>query len=260
MSSLLITAIQADIHWENVPANLAMYDQHLSNISASTDIVILPEMCTTGFTMNPAKVAETMDGQTVQWLTAKAKALDCVITGSFVIEENGKYYNRMIWMQPDGVYHTYDKRHLFRMAEEDKVYTGGDKRVIVSYKGWNFCLQICYDLRFPVWSRNRNNEYDCLIYVANWPDIRTYPWARLLVARAIENQAYVVGVNRVGKDPNGVQHSGHSVVVDGKGKVIETQSERSAVFSCKLSKKKLDKFRQKFPVWMDADGFEILQG
>ena len=258
MNPLYVTLIQADIHWENIAANLAMYDELLKRISKPTDVVVLPEMCTTGFTMNPATVAETMTGSAVQWLTAKAEALDAVVTGSFIIEEEGQYFNRMIWMQPDGVYHTYDKRHLFRMMGEDTAYTAGDKQVIVSWRGWNICLQICYDLRFPVWSRNRNKSYDCVLYVANWPEVRTYPWARLLVARAIENQAYVVGVNRVGTDQDGNVFGGHSAVVDFKGKVLDTKSMKASVFSCKLSKKKLEKFRKKFPAWMDADDFKVL--
>ncbi|MEZ4884370.1 MAG: amidohydrolase [Chitinophagales bacterium] len=257
MSNLNINLIQSLLQWENIDANLHHFDTLIKTIDTPTDLVILPEMFNTGFTMNAAKVAEKMGGKTHQWLQNKAQSLQTTIMGSAVIEENGKYFNRLIWAFPDGTFQTYDKRHLFRMAKEHETYSAGEKRLIVNYKGWNICPMICYDLRFPVWSRNTANEYDLLIYVANWPQMRAYVWSGLLHARAMENLAYVVGVNRIGEDGNNIPYSGDSSVIDSTGKTIWTYSHQETVYSCTLSKLALEEYRNCFPAWMDADKFEI---
>lgn len=259
MNDLKVTIIQSAIHWEDADANLdAFTNAMLGIVVGSTDIIVLPEMFTSGFTMNASRVAEGMDGKAVAWMRAQAAKKKCVITGSLVIKENDKYYNRLVWMKPDGTCETYDKRHLFRMGEENNTYSAGTKRLIVEYKGWKICPMICYDLRFPVWSRNTGNAYDLLIYVANWPDVRSYPWRQLLIARAIENQAYVVGVNRIGVDGNDMAHSGYSAVIDPRGQIISsTKPHKPSVELVALSGQALEDFRKNFPVGMDADEFEL---
>lgn len=260
MEDLKVTIVQTALHWEDIDSNLAMFNKKVEGIApASTDIIVLPEMFTTGFTMNVTAVAETMDGKAIEWMKKTAAEKKCVVTGSLVIKEGEHYYNRLIWMRPDGTFEQYDKRHLFRMGTEDKTYTAGGKRIIVTYKGWRVCPLVCYDLRFPVWSRN-NEDYDCLIYVANWPEVRSYPWRQLLIARAIENQAYVVGVNRVGKDGNNMAHSGDSVVLNAKGQPISnTKANEESVETVTLSIKELEDFRKVFPVALDADRFKIVE-
>ncbi len=256
MERLHITIVQTALHWEQPAQNFSMLNTKLAALS-STDVIVLPEMFNTGFSMHSERLAETMDGPTVQWMQSKAQEKDCVITGSLIVKENESYYNRMVWMRPDGSCATYDKRHLFRMAEEHHHFSGGSGRTIVELKGWRLNLQICYDLRFPVWSRNKG-DYDCLIYVANWPKARSHPWSSLLIARAIENQAYVIGVNRVGKDGNGIDYSGNSAAIDPKGQVISTiKSCEDGVETVQLSFEELQLFREKFPVGLDADRFEI---
>lgn len=267
MQELAITIIQSELHWENIDKNLEMFSGKIAAVSETTDLVVLPEMFNTGFTMNARKLAEKIPGKTFQWMAQEAKEKKCVITGSCIIEENGNYFNRLIWMPPDGAYKTYDKRHLFRMANEQNYYTAGNKKIIVELKGWKICPLVCYDLRFPVWSRNKKAagdsgrsqpEYDVLIYVANWPERRSHPWKTLLLARAIENQCYAVGVNRVGNDGNNVYHSGDSAVINAKGEVIsKTRSKEESVETAKLSWKELEDFRKSFPVVMDADDFEV---
>ena len=239
-----ITIIQSDLVWEDKVANLARFDTHINNIQESTDIVVLPEMFSTGFSMNTAALAESMDGKTIQWMSNHAQTLDAVVTGSLIIKENGQFYNRLIWMKPDGTFEQYDKRHLFGMGSgEDKHYTAGTERLIVTYKGWKICPLICYDLRFPVWSRN-TVDYDVLIYTANWPEPRSFHWKTLLVARAIENQSYVIGVNRVGVDALGSLHSGDSCVINPYGTVEFTQAYQEMVFTTTLSKLYLDTTRK----------------
>ncbi|MFK7908805.1 MAG: amidohydrolase [Chitinophagales bacterium] len=257
--SLRITLIQSPLVWENVDANLQHFDQVLSSLQNPTDLIVLPEMFNTGFTMNAAQVAEKMGGKTHLWLQKKAKELQAVITGSIVIEEDGQYFNRLIWMMSNGDFHTYDKRHLFRMAKEHETYTAGNQRLIIQYKGWNICPLVCYDLRFPVWSRNVGNEYDLLIYVANWPKVRNYVWSGLLQARAMENLAYVAGVNRVGEDAKDFAYSGDSTLVDFAGKPIWASSEQQGMYTHELSKTDLEQFRSRFPAWMDADKFDIIR-
>jgi|SRR6185312_9626268 len=258
MEDLRVTIVQSALNWENVEANLTMFSDELKVIApGSTDIVVLPEMFGTGFTMNASAVAQPMDGIALQWMKKMAAEKKCVVTGSLIIKEENKFYNRLIWMSQDGMFEVYDKRHLFRMGEENNTYTAGKKKIIVSLKGWKICPLVCYDLRFPVWSRS-TGDYDCLIYVANWPEVRSYPWKQLLIARAIENQAYVVGVNRIGKDGNGMSHSGDSAVMNAKGIIIsKTRANEESVETVTLSYKELEEFRKVFPVGLDADKFKL---
>lgn len=259
MEDLKVTIVQSTLHWENVDANLAMFSNKLKDIvPASTDLIVLPEMFSTGFTMSANKVAEDMNGKAVEWLKKTTAEKKCVITGSLVIKEENKYYNRLVWMKPDGTHETYDKRHLFRMGEENNTYTAGKKRIITNIKGWKICPLVCYDLRFPVWCRNVNHEYDLLVFVANWPEIRNYPWKQLLIARAIENQVYLAGVNRIGKDGNGFKHTGDSAVINPKGTITsKTKADEEAIETVTLSWKELEDFRKAFPVAMDADKFKL---
>ena len=260
MQNLTITIIQSSLYWENIDKNLKMFARKISSVNEKTDLIILPEMFSTGFTMNNKPLAENMNGRTVEWMKKIAKEKKCVVTGSIIINENKKYYNRLIWMQPNGKFKTYDKRHLFRYAGEEKYYNSGKKKLIVELKGWKICPMICYDLRFPIWTRNKNKEYDALIFVANWPERRNYPREALLLARAIENQAYVVGVNRVGKDGNEINHSGDSVVINPQGEVIaKAKPNEENNLTATLSYSALEEWRKKFPAWMDADNFKILQ-
>lgn len=258
LQDLSVTLVQTNLHWEDATANMAMLEEKIFGMTNPTDLIILPEMFTTGFTMNPDKLAEPMNLHTTRWMKQMAAQTGAVITGSVVIKDNNKYYNRLLWVSPDGEVDTYDKRHLFRMGKENEVYTGGDKKLIKELKGWKICPLICYDLRFPVWSRNINLAYDLLIYVANWPQVRMYPWDSLLVARAIENQSYVIGVNRIGLDGNNVVHAGHSAVIDFTGKVLFREINHEVVHQHTIFKAPLDEFRQKFPAYLDADNFEII--
>ena len=258
MSTLKLTLIQSHLYWEDKGANLTLLEQKILGLEAPTEIVILPEMFNTGFSMQPEVHAETMDGPSVQWMRRIAMEQKIVLTGSLMIQEGGQYYNRLIWMLPNGEYGHYDKRHLFAFAGEDQHYTAGNKRLIASVKGWKINLQICYDLRFPVWSRQAaNNEYDVLIYVANWPEKRSHAWKTLLTARAIENQTYVVGVNRVGKDGHQINHSGDSMIVDPMGQVLYYKADDEDIVYMELEKEVVQEAREKFPFGRDADGFTI---
>ena len=271
MSTLTITTIQTNLHWEDKAANLKMLEEKINSIKEKTEIVVLPEMFTTGFSMKPKELAETMDGETVQWMKRIAATKKIILTGSVIIEDGGNYYNRLIWMLPNGQYGYYDKRHLFGYAEEDKNYSAGSKRLIASVKGWKINLLVCYDLRFPVWARqaplsarrgvggeaDNQPEYDVLIYVANWPERRVHAWKTLLQARAIENQCFVVGVNRVGKDANDIQYSGESMIVDALGEVLYTKKDEEDIFTITLEKSQLENVREKLPFLKDADGFAI---
>lgn len=251
-----ITLIQPDICWEQPVKNLALYERLFP--PQPTDAIILPEMFTTGFTMNAARVAEPMYGATMQWMQKMASALQCCIAGSLIIAENGHFYNRFVWVYPDENQEPtcYDKRHLFRMGKEHETYTPGNRQVYVAYKGWQIMLQVCYDLRFPVWSRNNpHNPYHLLLYVANWPQVRNYPWEQLLKARAIENLCYVAGVNRVGADGHGVYHSGNSLLLNFKGEPLWTKQDETAVYTHTLSYPDLEQFRQQFAALQDADKF-----
>jgi len=258
-----LTLIQTHLHWEDKDANLKMLEEKIKAIPSSRQIVILPEMFSTGFSMNPERLSEKMDGPTVQWMKKIAASKKIILTGSLIIEEDGKYFNRLIWMLPDGKFGVYDKRHLFAYGEEDKHYTAGTQRLIASVNGWKINLMVCYDLRFPVWSRQqfdeeRNFEYDVLVYVANWPERRNTAWKSLLQARAIENQCYVVGLNRVGNDGNNIYHSGDSMVIDPLGKILYHRVDEEEVFSLQLDKNHLKETREKFQFWRDADDFEVL--
>jgi len=251
-----ISIIQTSLIWENPEANRANFTQKINSIKENTDLIILPEMFATGFTMNPAPVAEAPDGASVQWMKEIAQTNDCAITGSLIIEEEGKYYNRLFFILPNGDIKTYDKRHLFSLAGEDKYYTAGTEKIIVDYKGWKICPLVCYDLRFPVFSRNVE-EYDLLIYVANWPQVRALAWDSLLRARAIENLSYTVGVNRIGTDDTGHEYIGHSQVIDGLGEYVTEPFENEGVVTVELDKEKLHEIREKFAFLDDRDKFEI---
>ena len=247
--SLTITVLQTNLYWEDKTANLHMLEQKINNITDKTEIIVLPEMFSTGFSMKPEILAETMEGETLQWMKRVAAAKKIVLTGSLIIKESptdgqgDKYFNRLIWMLPNGHYGIYDKRHRFAFAEEDKHYTAGDKRLIASVKGWKINLLVCYDLRFPVWSRQQSQtsepEYDLLIYVANWPEKRITAWKTLLQARAIENQCYVVGANRTGKDGKDINYSGDSMIIDPLGEILYQKKRRRGYFHHCLNQRSL---------------------
>lgn len=255
MQDLKITIIQSDLAWEDKMRNMGIFSQ-LINAGESADVILLPEMFTTGFSMHAEKLAEKMNGPSVEWMFHTAQKKNSVIAGSLIIEEEGKYYNRFIWMRPDGNYDTYDKRHLFSLGDEHNHYTPGNKKIIVELNGWRICPLICYDLRYPVWARNRN-DYDLLLYAANWPEKRIYAWKHLLIARAIENQAYVAGVNRIGTDGNNIYHSGNSLVLSAMGEILWESSNERAVFTTTLSMQSLLDIRKRLPFMQDADEFEL---
>ena len=274
MSTLTISLIQTHLHWENKPANLQMLEEKIMGIATKTEIVVLPEMFSTGFSMRPEELAETMEGETLQWMKRVAAQKKVILAGSVIIKEEAadgltNYYNRLIWMLPNGNYGVYDKRHRFAYAGEDDHYTAGSKRLIASVKGWKINLLVCYDLRFPVWARQSPSrlrekgsgaevEYDVLIYVANWPERRIHAWKTLLQARAIENQCYVVGANRTGDDGNNIHYSGESMIIDPLGEVLYTKKDEEDIYTITLEKTHLDSVREKFPFWKDADDFMIM--
>jgi predicted amidohydrolase len=251
-----IALIQANLIWENPNENRNSFEEKIIAISQSIDLIVLPEMFTSGFTMSPSKVAETMQGETVVWLKNLAKARNCAITGSVVVEENSNFYNRMLFVYPSGEIKHYDKRHLFTLSGEDKAYVQGTEPIIIDYLGWRIAPFICYDLRFPVFSRNVD-QYDLLIYVASWPKPRTNAWDVLLAARAIENMSCVVGVNRVGIDENGHEYIGHSQVIDGLGNYVLAPEEEAGTFIVTLDRTQLVASRTKLPFLNDQDSFEI---
>jgi predicted amidohydrolase len=251
-----IALIQSDLSWEDVSKNRNNFESKINKIDSEVDLIVLPEMFSTGFTMNAVEVAETMQGETVLWLQSLAKKKNCAITGSIIIKENNQYYNRMLFVFPSGEIQYYDKRHLFTLAGEDQTYTSGTEKVIVDYLGWKICLQVCYDLRFPVFARNVEN-YDLLLYVANWPKVRTNAWDILLKARAVENLSYVVGVNRIGLDANDFEHIGHSQVVDFLGNSILEPQETEGVFVVELDKNIMLETRKKLDFLSDKDAFTV---
>lgn len=258
MSNLTIALVQTNLFWENKTDNIKMLSEKIYAIIPSTDLVILPEMFSTGFSMKPEILAEKMDGETMQWLEKTSAAKNVVITGSLIIKEKNNYYNRLIWMLPNGKYTYYDKRHLFAFGKENKHYKAGTKRLLVEANDWKINLQVCYDLRFPVWARQDGvTEYDLLVYVANWPEHRIYAWKSLLVARAIENQCFVVAVNRVGIDGNGIFHNGCSMVINPLGEILYQKEKEEDVFTITLDKDILTETRTRFPFWKDADEFKI---
>ena len=261
MNTISISLIQSELAWEDKAANLLQFEKKINSIKEPSQIIVLPEMFSTGFSMKPSELAEKMDGETVQWMKRIAAEQKKIITGSVIIEEDQQYFNRLLWVLPNGNVGVYDKRHRFAFAGEDNFYTAGNKRLITSVNGWKINTQICYDLRFPVWARQQLNEepeFDILLYVANWPERRNHAWKSLLIARAIENQCYVIGVNRVGKDGNGIDHSGDSILVDPLGEVLYTKAHIEEISTQTLSKEKLLEVRAKFPFWKDADDFTIL--
>lgn len=258
MQNLTVSLVQSHLAWENPTANRQHLEKQIQSIG-STDIIVFAEMFTTAFTMNSKKMAEPMHGDSVSWMKKMANEKDAVICGSLIIEDLGKYYNRFLWVEPNGDIQYYNKRHLFRMANEHQFFTQGNERIIIEYKGWRICPMICYDLRFPVWSRNdAHAPYDLLIYVANWPSPRASAWSKLLMARAIENQAYTIGVNRIGEDEKGLKYIGGSAIIDPKGEIIwEAKKNNEAVQSKTIQLDELNAFREKFPLKLDADNFEI---
>ena len=293
MSSLTITTIQTGVQWEDKSANLKRLAEHILAIQEPTELVVLPEMFSTGFSMRPEALAERMDGPTLAWMQEIAARKKIILTGSIIVEEEGNYYNRLIWMLPNGQYGYYDKRHRFAYAGENEYYTAGHKRLIASVKGWKVLLLVCYDLRFPVWSRQTPRqqeeqgspgepttadapadqteaqprspnapavpelEYDLLLYVANWPERRSHAWKTLLQARAIENQCFVAGVNRIGDDGNDIYHSGDTMIIDPLGEILYHAAAREEAFTLTLLKDELTRVRQRFPFWQDADHFSI---
>ena len=253
MPDLTVTIIQADLVWENPEANRERFGETIDAMGEKTNLIVLPEMFATGFSMNAAPLAEAMDGPSVAWMRKTAQQTGADVTGSLIIGEDGRFFNRLVWARPDGSVLAYDKRHLFRMLQEEKTYSAGDSLLTVDLKGWRIRPFVCYDLRFPAWSRNMDCAYDLAIYVANWPARRAAHWKTLLAARAMENQAYVVGVNRVGTDGNGLDFSGDSSVIDPLGTVLFRQSDAPCVHTRVLSKDLLDDWRHDFPAWRDAD-------
>ncbi len=279
MSDLKITLIQTALHWENVDENLRQFEYIFTPLKNTTDLIVIPEMFSTGFSMQPKKLAEEMNGKTMQWMRQQAKAANAVITGSMIIRENDRFFNRLIWMRPQGDFDYYDKRHLFTLGNEHQHYSAGEKRIIVTLNGWKICPLVCYDLRFPVWCRNRrqttdngpqkqpspvdrgqwtvDEQFDLLLFVANWPERRNFAWKNLLQARAIENQCYVAAVNRIGNDGNGIYHSGDSALIDPMGEVIFTQADTTFTKTFSLSCERLNDVREKMPFFQDGDEFEI---
>jgi omega-amidase len=261
MPSLTITLIQTNLHWEDKKANLDMLSKKIEGIKEKTEVIILPEMFNTGFSMRPELLAEDMNGETLQWMIATATEKKVILTGSVMIKDGSKYFNRLIWMLPNGEYGIYDKRHLFAYGNEHTHFNAGNKRLIASVKGWKINLQVCYDLRFPVWARQSGvgvePEYDLLVYVASWPEQRIHAWKSLLIARAIENQCYVVGVNRVGDDGNGIHHNGESMVIDPLGEILYCKKDEEDIFTYTLQKERLAEIRNRFPFLYDADSFNI---
>jgi len=258
MDNLKITVFQGYLYWENIDRNLQNIALKLSAIREKTNLIILPEMFNTGFTMSAETLAEPMDGKTMKWMQGIAKQYDCVITGSIIIKEENKFYNRLIWMRPDGTYEHYDKRHLFALGKEHETYTPGTKRLVVELNGWKICPMICYDLRFPVWLRNVKAEYDLLLIVANWPERRIAHWRALITARAIENQSYVIGVNRVGHDGNEIYHSGDSTCIDPNGNTVYYKRDEEDMYTFTIIGDEVTKTRRALPFLKDQDDFKII--
>ena len=258
MHPLKISIVQTDIAWENKQENLRMLREKLHALRGTTEIVVLPEMFSTGFTMKSRELAEPVSGITVRILKELAADFQLALCGSFICSERSNYYNRAFFITPEGEEFYYDKRHLFRMGNEAEYFSSGNNKLIISYRGWNICLLVCYDLRFPVWSRNVNNEYDLLIYVASWPQARRLAWDTLLCARALENMCYVCGVNRIGVAGNKLIYNGGSVVFSAKGEVLASVPDgEEGIETVSLSLISLQQLRDKFPVWKDADAFRL---
>ncbi|MDH8700917.1 omega-amidase [Dysgonomonadaceae bacterium PH5-43] len=260
MKELRVSCVQSSIEWEDKLRNLTHFYSLISQLKGKSDVVVLPETFTTGFSMKASHLAETIEEDTIKTIKSWAQEFGFAIAGSFISkEDNNTLYNKAFFVTPEGDTYFYNKRHLFRMGEENKVFSPGDTYSIINYKGWNIRLIVCYDLRFPVWIRNKNNEYDLLICVANWPKARAKVWSSLLVARAIENLCYVCGVNRVGEDGNGLKYQGDSLIIDYKGNALaEAINDEESLLTVSVNKDKLNDFREKFPAWKDADDFTVL--
>jgi len=254
--NLKITIIQSELHWENAEANRKMFSEKIQLIESETDLIVLPEMFSTGFSMKAKRLSEPNNGETLKWMISEAKKKNCAITGSVIISEDDKFFNRMFFVFPDGSYEKYDKKHTFTLARENETYDAGTKRLIVDYKGWKICPLVCYDLRFPVWARN-TEDYDVLIYVANWPKVRTLAWDTLLRARAIENMTYCIGVNRVGFDGNGHEYIGHSAVYDVLGKQISSSGLDEFTETVVLEKEHIATNRKHLQFLNDRDHFTL---
>jgi len=262
MDNLKITLIQTNLHWTDIDANIAMLTQKIAGITEPTDLIVLPETFSTGFSMSAKQYAEEVSqSKAIAWMRATAKQKNCVITGSLMLREADRFFNRLIWMNPDGSFEQYNKRHLFSYAHEDESFTQGEEKLVVELKGWKIRPLICYDLRFPVWSRNLDEagspEYDLLMYVANWPERRVYAWQHLLIARAIENQSYVVGLNRVGNDGHDNYYSGDSMVIDATGQVLYHKMQEEDIFTIELDYAALLKVRETFQFLKDGDVFAL---
>ncbi len=258
MDILKVTTIQTDLIWEDKKENLKRFSNLINEINEDTDLIILPEMFSTGFSMKAEKLAENFDGETVKWMKTTAQEKNSAIIGSIIIKVREKYYNRLLVVHQNGNIEYYDKRHLFRMQNEHNIYTAGKQKTVTDIKGWKIMPLICYDLRFPVWCRNEDN-YDILVFIANWPESRREAWLTLLIARAMENQSYVIGVNRIGKDNNAINFSGDTAVINAKGQIIsKTKPYTETVETLSLSLQELTTIRQKFPANLDADKFNII--
>jgi omega-amidase len=253
MQDLTVTLVQTHLAWEDIDANLDLINTRVDGIQGPTDLIILPEMFSTAFSMRAQALAEKMTGKAVAWMRRKAVEKNAVITGSVMVADGGRFYNRLVWAPPHGDPATYDKRHLFRYAGEEKIFTPGDRHLTVAIKGWRIRPFICYDLRFPIWVRNLNLDYDLALFVANWPARRAAHWRALLRARAIENQTFVAAVNRVGTDGNGFEFKGHSALIDPAGRVLFEEENTACTPTLQLKHKALEDYRSRFPAWMDAD-------
>ncbi len=253
MRDLKITLIQSELGWEDIDANLAMFTRKIETVDPTSDLIVLPEMFTTGFSMQADKLAQNMDGPAVRWLCQTAQQHQTAIVGSMIIQEEGLYYNRLLWAGPDEQLFVYDKKHLFRFAGEEKVYTPGSRLITIELDGWKIRPFICYDLRFPAWTRNLGPAYDIALFIANWPERRSLHWRTLLRARAIENQCYVIGLNRVGQDGHGIDYSGDSAVIDSTGAILFEKTNAAVIQTVTLAYQQLQTSRQTFPAWMDAD-------
>lgn len=259
MSSLNICIIQSKLHWENHQANLDMFEDKINQLQIGTELVILPETFTTGFSMNPLALAEEMNGKTVEWMKRIAIEKKIILTGSILIKVENNFHNRLIWMLPNGEYGIYDKHHLFSYAEEDKHFSAGIKRLITQVKSIKINTQICYDLRFPVWNRlQKEHEYDVLLYIANWPEKRNHAWKTLLQARAIENQCYVIACNRVGIDGNNIKYNGDSCVINPLGEILTSKENEEALLYFTIQKSEVESIRNLFPFAKDKDDFVLL--
>lgn len=255
-NALRVTLVQAHLSWENIQQNLDHFTELLAPLNNKTDLVLLPEMFTTGFSMQAAELAETLPGPTFSWMLDQAQNLGAAIAGSMIVEDGGQYYNRLLFVRPDGTFDQYDKRHLFTLAGEQEAYIAGKKNITIEWKGWKLRPQICYDLRFPVWSRNTDG-YDLLFYVANWPNKRRNAWINLLAARAIENQAYCIGVNRVGLDEKGHTYTGDSSAYDYSGELLTQITKQEACVTVELELQAQLDFRRKLNFLADRDDFQI---